>query len=45
MRYRIKLAPDLNINLSKSRISTTLGPKGASVNIGKTGAYLNTGIP
>jgi len=47
MRYRnrIKLAPGLNINLSKSGISTTIGPRGANVNIGKTGAYLNTGIP
>ncbi len=47
MRYRnrIKLAPGLNINLSKSGISTTVGPRGASVNIGKSEAYLNTGIP
>ncbi|TJY34074.1 DUF4236 domain-containing protein [Pontimicrobium aquaticum] len=47
MRYRnrIKVAPGLNINLSKSGISTTIGPRGANVNIGKSGAYLNTGIP
>lgn len=47
MRYRnrIKLAPGLNINLSKSGISATLGTKGASVNFGKNGAYLNSGIP
>lgn len=47
MRYRnrIKLAPGMFINVSKSGISTTIGPRGASVNIGKSGAYLNTGIP
>ncbi|WP_298248414.1 DUF4236 domain-containing protein [uncultured Christiangramia sp.] len=47
MRYRnrIKLAPGVNINLSKSGISTTVGPKGANINIGKNGSYLNTGIP
>ena len=47
MRYRnrIKLAPGLNINLSKSGISSTVGPRGANINVGKDGAYLNTGIP
>lgn len=47
MRYRnrIKLAPGVNINLSKSGISTTVGPRGANINIGKKGSYLNTGIP
>lgn len=47
MRYRnrIKLAPGVNINLSKSGISTTVGPRGANINIGKNGSYLNTGIP
>jgi hypothetical protein len=47
MRYRnrIKLAPGVNINLSRSGLSTTVGPRGANVNIGKNGSYLNTGIP
>ena len=47
MRYRnrIKIAPGLNINLSKTGVSATFGPRGANVNIGKQGAYLNTGIP
>ncbi len=47
MRYRnrIKIAPGLNINLSKTGVSATLGPRGANINIGKQGAYLNTGIP
>lgn len=44
-RKRIRIAPGVRINLSKSGISTTVGPRGASVNVGKKGAYLNTGIP
>jgi len=47
MRYRnrIKLAPGINLNLSKSGISSTFGPQGASVNLNRDGAFLNTGIP
>lgn len=47
MRYRnrIKIAPGINLNLSKSGISTTVGPKGANLNFGKGGTHLNTGIP
>lgn len=47
MRYRnrIKLAPGVNINLSKTGISTTVGPRGANINFGKNGTHLNTGIP
>jgi hypothetical protein len=47
MRFRksIKIAPGVKVNLSKSGISGTFGVKGASVNVGKNGAYLNTGIP
>lgn len=44
-RKRIKLMPGVHINLSKSGISTTVGPRGASVNVGKKGVYLNTSIP
>lgn len=44
-RKRIKIAPGVRINLSKSGISTTIGRRGASVSIGKNGTYLNTGIP
>jgi len=44
-RKKIKIAPGININISKSGVSSTFGPKGASVNVGKKGAYLNTGIP
>ncbi|MCQ2114230.1 MAG: DUF4236 domain-containing protein [Bacteroidaceae bacterium] len=44
-RKRIKIAPGVTINVSRSGVSTTIGPKRASVNISKNGTYLNTGIP
>ncbi|WP_271711652.1 DUF4236 domain-containing protein [Marinigracilibium pacificum] len=44
-RKRVKILPGVVINLSRSGVSTTIGPKGVNVNIGKKGAYLNTGIP
>lgn len=37
--------PGVTLNISKSGVSTTIGPKGTSVNFGKNGVYLNTGIP
>ncbi len=47
LRFRksIKLAPGIRMNLSGSGASWTLGPRGASVGIGKRGNFLNTGIP
>jgi hypothetical protein len=47
IRFRkyIKLMPGVRLNLSKSGVSTTVGPRGLNMNIGKRGAYLNTGIP
>lgn len=47
LRFRksIKLAPGIRMNFSKSGVSWTLGPKGASIGIGGRGAYLNSGIP
>lgn len=47
MRYRnrIKLAPGLTLNLSKSGVSATVGMKGASMNFNKLGTYANYGIP
>lgn len=44
-RKSVKIAPGVKLNLSKSGVSGTFGGKGASVNVGKDGAYLNTGIP
>ncbi len=37
--------PGVHINLSKSGISSTIGPRGANINVGQRGTYLNTGIP
>ena len=42
---RIKIAPGLRLNISKTGISTTVGRNGASVNIGKTGTHSTVGIP
>lgn len=44
-RKRIKVIPGIHLNISKSSISTTIGVRGASVNLGRNGAFLNTGIP
>lgn len=45
-RKRIRIAPGVRINITgKGITSATIGPPGASVNIGKRGTYLNTGIP
>lgn len=45
-RKRVKIAPGVYLNMSKSGVSTTLkAGKGLSVNMGKDGTYLNTGIP
>jgi hypothetical protein len=42
---RISILPGVRINLSKSGVSTSLGPRGADVNIGKDGVTANAGIP
>lgn len=45
-RKRVKVAPGVYLNLSKSGVSTTLkAGKGVSVSMGENGTYLNTGIP
>lgn len=46
LRFRksIKLAPGIRMNLSKSGMSWTLGPRGASIGIGKKGANFNTSL-
>jgi hypothetical protein len=42
---RLTILPGLRINLSKSGVSASLGPRGADVNIGKDGVTANAGIP
>lgn len=44
-RRRIKIAPGINLNLSKSGISTSAGPRGAKLNFGKRGKRMSVGIP
>ncbi|MDH1732312.1 DUF4236 domain-containing protein [Pseudomonas chengduensis] len=41
-RKSIKLAPGVRMNISGSGLGWTLGPRGASIGIGKRGARLNT---
>ncbi|MCL7987425.1 DUF4236 domain-containing protein [Sphingobacterium sp. lm-10] len=43
-RRRIKIIPGVHLNFSKSGISTSIGVRGASVTVGKSGTDLNTSI-
>ena len=43
-RKRIKIAPGVHLNFSKSGVSTSIGPKGFKVNTSKRGTYLNTSL-
>ncbi len=47
MRYRnrIKIAPGLHVNLSRSGLSVSAGPRGLSSTVGRQGVGLNYGIP
>ena len=42
---RIKIAPGVTINVSKSGLSTSFGPKGAKITVGKRGIRKTVGIP
>jgi hypothetical protein len=43
---RISVLPGVKINVSKTGVSTSVGGKGASVNVGTTGRkMINVGIP
>ncbi|WP_151702226.1 DUF4236 domain-containing protein [Nitrincola alkalilacustris] len=42
---RIRIAPGLNLNLSKSGVGLSAGVKGATVSAGKRGLYGNLGLP
>ena len=44
-RRRQRILPGVYLNFSSSGISTTIGGRGASVNFGRNGTYLNTSIP
>ncbi len=42
---RVKIAPGISLNFSKSGASVSLGPRGAKVTMGKTGVRKTAGIP
>lgn len=42
---RIRIAPGVRINLSKSGLGLSVGPRGYSTSIGPRGAYRSVGIP
>ncbi len=44
-RKTIKILPWVTLNINKSGMSVSIGPRGAKLNIGKKGAYVNTSIP
>jgi hypothetical protein len=41
----LNVIPGVRINLSKSGVSTSVGPRGADINIGRHGVTTNAGIP
>lgn len=47
LRFRrsVKLAPGIRMNFSGSGLSWTVGPRGASLGVGRRGTYFNSGIP
>jgi hypothetical protein len=47
LRFRksFKLAPGVRLNVSGGGMSWSLGPRGASVSIGKRGTYFNASLP
>ena len=44
-KMKIRVFPGFYLNLSKSRMSATVGMRGLCVNVGKSGTFFNTGIP
>jgi Protein of unknown function (DUF4236)/Bacterial SH3 domain len=44
-RRTVKILPGVRLNISRSGISTTLGPNGVSINLGKRGTRTTVGIP
>ncbi len=42
---RIKIAPGVRLNVSKSGVGLSAGPRGATISAGRTGVYGNAGIP
>jgi len=44
-RKRVKVAPGVHLNISKSGISTSVGKRGSTVNFSSKGTRVTTGIP
>lgn len=44
-RKKIRIAPGLSINISKSGVSTSIGGKGSTINVGKKGVKLTNSLP
>lgn len=44
-RRRIRIVPGLYINVSGSGLSASVGPRGASLTLGKKGVFANTSLP
>lgn len=44
-RRRIRIAPGISLNLSKSGIGASIGPLGAKISVGSRGVYANLGLP
>ena len=42
---RIRIAPGVNLNLSKRGVGASIGPRGAKVSVGRRGVYGNVGVP
>ncbi|KIN15233.1 MULTISPECIES: DUF4236 domain-containing protein [Halomonadaceae] len=42
---RIRIAPGISLNLSKSGIGASIGPRGAKLNVSSRGVYGNVGLP
>jgi hypothetical protein len=45
LRKTFKIAPGVKLNLSKSGLSTSIGGRGHTVNVGKKGVRATVGIP
>ena len=44
-RKRIRVSSTVHLNISRTGISTTIGKKFFSINLGKKGAFLNQNVP
>lgn len=44
-RKELRVIKLVRLNISKSGVSTTIGPRGLSINIGRRGIFRNLGIP